>query len=152
MVTEIPYKVNKSNLMESIADKVKEKKIDGITHLRDESDRNGMKIVIELRRDANPQVVLNQLYKHTQLQENISIILLALVNNEPKVLTLREMLDCYIDFRKEVIRKRTEYDLKKAKERAHILEGLKIATDYIDERSEERRVGKECRSRWSPYH
>ncbi len=133
IVTEIPYKVNKSNLMETIADRVKDKRVEGITHLRDESDRNGMKIVMELRRDANPQVVLNQLYKHTQLQDNISIILLALVNNEPKVLSLREIIDCYIDFRKEVIRKRTEFDLRKAREREHILEGLKIATDFIDE-------------------
>ncbi|NCB27344.1 MAG: DNA gyrase subunit A, partial [Bacteroidia bacterium] len=134
VVSEIPYMVNKARLIESIANLVRDKRIDGISDLRDESsDRVGMKVIIELKRDANPQVVLNQLYKHSQLQENISIILIALVNNKPCVLNLREILDHYIHFQEEIVTRRTQYDLKKARERAHILEGLKIAVENIDE-------------------
>ena len=135
VVTELPYMVNKARLIENIADLHKEKRVDGITDLRDESDRDGMRIVIELRRDANPQVVLNQLYQFTQMQETFSVINLALVHNQsqPKVLTLREMLDEYIQFQYQVVERRTRYDLRKAQERAHILEGLKIACENIDE-------------------
>lgn len=133
VATEIPYVVNKARLIESIADLVKEKRIEGISDLRDESDREGMRIVIEIKRDANPQVVLNQLFKHTQMQTTFAVILLALVDNKPKILSLREILDQYVAFQKEVIRRRTVYDLKKAKARAHILEGLRIALDNIDE-------------------
>lgn len=135
IVTEIPYQVNKARLIESIADQVKEKRIDGISGLRDESDRNGMRIVIELKRDANPQVVLNRLFAATQMQITYAIVLLALVNNQtqPKILTLREILDEYIVFQKDVITRRTIFDLKKAQERAHLLEGLRIAVDNIDE-------------------
>lgn len=132
-VGEIPYMVNKARLVESIAELVHEKRIEGISDLRDESDRDGMRVVIELKRDANPQVVLNQLYQYTQMEETVSINLLALVNNQPKILSLREMLDHYIHFQQRVVRRRTEYDLKKASERAHILEGLQIAADNIDE-------------------
>ena len=135
IVNELPYQVNKARLIESIADQVKDKKIDGITGLRDESDRNGMRMVIELRRDANPGVVLNRLYASTQLQITFSIVLLALVNDQrqPKLLSLKEMLEEYITHQKEVITRRTEYDRRKALERAHILEGLMIAVDNIDE-------------------
>ena len=135
VVTELPYMVNKARLIENIADLHKEKRVDGITDLRDESDRDGMRIVIELRRDANPQVVLNQLYQFTQMQETFSVINLALVHNQsqPKVLTLREMLDEYIQFQYQVVERRTRYDLRKAQERSHILEGLKIACENIDE-------------------
>ncbi len=133
VVTEIPYMVNKARLIESIADLVKEKRIEGISDLRDESDRSGLRIVIELKREANPQIVLNQLFSYTQLQDTVGVIMLALVNGQPKVLTLKEMLQCYIDFQREVIVRRTRFDLNKAKERAHILEGLKIAQDNIDE-------------------
>lgn len=133
IVTEIPYMVNKARLIEKIADLVKEKKIDGITELRDESDRNGMRIVIELRRDVNPNVILNHLYKHTQLQDTFGVIMLALVNNEPKVLNLLQMLNLYLDHQKDVITRRTKYDLNKAEERAHILQGLLKALDHIDE-------------------
>lgn len=133
VVTEIPYMVNKARLIERIADLVKEKKIDQISNIRDESSRKGMKIVIELKRDANVQIVLNQLYSYTQLQETVGVIMLALVNREPKTLTLQQMLEEYIKFQEEVITRRTIYDLKKAKERAHILEGLLTALDYIDE-------------------
>ncbi|AQR92756.1 DNA gyrase subunit A [Clostridium saccharoperbutylacetonicum] len=133
VVTEIPYIVNKAKLIENIADLVKDKKITGISDLRDESDREGMRIVIELKRDANPNVVLNLLYKHTKLQDTFGIIMLALVNNEPKVLNLKEILRNYIDFQKEVITRRTIFELNKAEARAHILEGLKIALDNIDE-------------------
>ncbi|WP_459479766.1 DNA gyrase subunit A [Clostridium saccharoperbutylacetonicum] len=133
VVTEIPYIVNKARLIENIADLVKDKKITGISDLRDESDREGMRIVIELKRDANPNVVLNLLYKHTKLQDTFGIIMLALVNNEPKVLNLKEILRNYIDFQKEVITRRTIFELNKAEARAHILEGLKIALDNIDE-------------------
>lgn len=133
VVTELPYMVNKARLIESIADHVKNKRIEGISDLRDESDRNGMHFVIELKRDANPQVVLNRLYSYTQMQETVGVIMLALVDGQPKILTLKECLSHYIHFQSEVIRRRTEFDLKKAKEREHILEGLKIALDFIDE-------------------
>ncbi|MBO4390138.1 MAG: DNA gyrase subunit A [Lachnospiraceae bacterium] len=133
IVTEIPFMVNKARLIEKIAELVKDKKIDGITDLRDESDREGMRIVIELRRDVNANVVLNQLMKHTQLQDTFGVIMLALVNNEPKVLNLLEMLKYYITHQEDVVRRRTIYELNKAKERAHILEGLLIALDHIDE-------------------
>lgn len=133
IVTEIPYMVNKARLIEKIADLVKEKKIDQISYIRDESNRKGMKIVIELKRDANAQIVLNQLYSYTQLQDTVGVIMLALVNREPKTLTLRQMLEEYIKFQEEIITRRTIFDLRKAKERAHILEGLLIALDDIDE-------------------
>lgn len=133
VVTEIPYMVNKARLIESIADLHKEKKIEGLSALRDESGRDGMKIVLELKREANAQVVLNRLYAMTQMQTTFGIILLALVRGEPKVLTLRQILDEYIDHQKKVIWRRTEYDLKKAEERAHILRGLHIAVNNIDE-------------------
>ncbi|MEG2857787.1 MAG: DNA topoisomerase (ATP-hydrolyzing), partial [Clostridia bacterium] len=132
-VTELPYVVNKARLVESIADLVKDKRIEGISDLRDESDRTGMRMVIELKKDANPQVILNQLYKHTQMQTTFAIILLALVDNKPKTLSLREILDHYITFQQDVLRRRTIFDLKKAQARAHILEGLRIALDHIDE-------------------
>ena len=133
IVTEIPYQVNKARLIESIADLVKDKKIVGISDLRDESDRDGMRIVIELKRDANPNVVLNLLFKHTKMQDTFGIIMLALVNNEPKVLNIKDILNHYIQFQKEVITRRTIFELNKAEARAHILEGLRIALDNIDE-------------------
>lgn len=133
VVTELPYLVNKARLIEKIAELVKDKKIDGITELRDESDRSGMRICIELRRDVNPNVMLNQLYKHTQLQDTFGVIMLALVDNEPKVLTLPEMLNVYLRHQEDVVTRRTKYDLNKAEERAHILQGLLIALDHIDE-------------------
>ncbi len=133
IITELPYLVNKAKLIEKIAELHKEKKIDGITDLRDESDREGMRIVIELRRDVNANVVLNLLYKHTQLQDTFGIIMLALVNNEPKVMNLLEMLVYYIRHQEEVVTRRTKYDLNKAEERDHILQGLLIALDHIDE-------------------
>ncbi|MCH5138957.1 DNA gyrase subunit A, partial [Clostridiaceae bacterium UIB06] len=133
IVTEIPYQVNKARLIENMADLVKDKKIEGISDIRDESDREGMRIVIELKRDANPNIVLNQLYKHTKMQDTFGIIMLALVNNEPQVLNLKEVLVHYLDFQKEIIRRRTIFDLDKALARAHILEGLKIALDHIDQ-------------------
>ncbi|KJS18153.1 MAG: DNA gyrase subunit A [Peptococcaceae bacterium BRH_c4b] len=133
IVTELPYAVNKARLIEKIADLVKDKKIDGITDLRDESDRRGMRVVIELRRDAKPQVILNQLYKHTQMQETFGVNMLALVNGEPRTLTLREVLYFYLDHQKEVIVRRTRFELNKAEARAHIVEGLLIALDHIDE-------------------
>ena len=133
IVTELPYMVNKARLIEKIAELVRDKKIDGITDLRDESDRQGMRICIELRRDVNPNVVLNLLYKHTQLQDTFGVIMLALVNNQPKVLNLLDMLNYYLMHQKEVVTRRTKYDLNKAEERAHILEGLLKALDYIDE-------------------
>lgn len=132
VVTEIPYQVNKSRLIESIAHLVNEKSIDGITDLRDESDRNGMHIVIELRRDANSNVILNQLYKHTQMQASFGIINLALVNGRPQILNLKQMLDYYIAHQKEILIKKSRFELNKAKDRAHILEGLKIALGSID--------------------
>ena len=133
IVTELPYLVNKARLIEKIAELHKEKKIDGITDIRDESDREGMRIVVELRRDVNPSVVLNLLYKHTQLQDTFGVINLALVNNQPKVLNLYELLNYYLIHQKEVITRRTQYRLNKAEERAHILQGLIIALDNIDE-------------------
>ena len=133
VVTEIPYMVNKARLIESIADLVKEKRVEGISDLRDESDREGLRIVIELKRDANAQVVLNQLYTYTQLQDTCGVIMLALVNGVPKILSLKEVLQNYIDFQREVIIRRTKFELKKLREREHILEGLKIAQDNIDE-------------------
>lgn len=133
IVTEIPYMVNKARLIESIANLVKEKKIEQISDITDESNRNGMRIVIDLKRDANAKVVLNQLYSFTQMQETVGIIQLALVNGEPKILTLKEILENYIKFQEEIIRRRTEFNLKKAKARQHILEGLKIAIDNMDE-------------------
>ena len=133
VVTELPYLVNKARLIEKIAELVKEKRVDGITDLRDESDRQGMHIVIELRRDVNANVILNQLLKHTQLQDTFGVIMLALVNNEPKVLNLLEMLNYYLKHQEDVVTRRTRYDLNKAEERAHILQGLLIALDHIDE-------------------
>lgn len=133
IVTELPYMVNKARLIEKIADLVKDKKIDGITYIGDESNREGMRINIELRRDVNANVILNQLLKHTQLQDTFGVIMLALVNNEPKVLNLHQMLDYYLKHQEEVVRRRTQYDLNKAEERAHILQGLLIALDNIDE-------------------
>lgn len=133
IVTELPYMVNKANLILKIAELVKLKKIDGITDLRDESDRDGMRIVIELRRDANANVIMNQLYKHTQMQDTFGIIMLALVNNEPKIMNVLEMLNHYLAHQEEVVTRRTKYDLNKAEERDHILQGLLIALDNIDE-------------------
>ena len=133
IVTELPYMVNKARLIEKIAELVKEKKVDGITYIGDESNREGMRINIELRRDVNANVILNQLLKHTQLQDTFGVIMLALVNNEPKVMNLHQMLDCYIGHQEDVVRRRTQYDLNKAEERAHILQGLLIALDHIDE-------------------
>ena len=133
VVTELPYMVNKARLIEKIADLVRDKKVDGITDLRDESNREGMRICIELRRDVNPNVILNQLYKHTQLQDTFGVIMLALVNNEPKVLNLNEMLGFYLKHQEEVVTRRTKYELNKAQERAHILQGLLVALDHIDE-------------------
>ena len=133
IVTELPYLVNKANLIQKIAELVKLKKIDGITDLRDESDREGMRIVIELRRDANANVIMNQLYKHTQMQDTFGVIMLALVNNEPKIMNLLDMLIHYIRHQEEVVTRRTKYDLNKAEERDHILQGLLIALDNIDE-------------------
>ena len=132
VVTELPYMVNKARLIQKIAELVKEKKMDGISDLRDESSREGMRIVIELKKDANANIILNQLYKHTQMQDTFGVIMLALVNNEPKVLNLLEMLNYYIKHQEEVVTRRTKYDLNKAEERAHILEGLLIALDNID--------------------
>lgn len=132
IVYELPYQVNKARLVQSIAELVREKRIDGITDLRDESDRNGMRMVIELRRDVNPNVVLNNLYKHTAMQSNFGINMLALVNNQPQILSLKETLYHYLEHQKSVIRRRTEYELRKAEARAHILEGLRIALDHLD--------------------
>ena len=133
IVTELPYMVNKAKLIEKIAELHRDKKIDGITALRDESSREGMRVVIELRRDVNANIILNQLYKHTQLQDTFGVIMLALVNNEPKVLNLLDMLKCYIKHQEDVVTRRTKYDLQKAEERDHILQGLLIALDNIDE-------------------
>ena len=132
VVTELPYMVNKARLIEKIADLVKEKKIDGITYIGDESSREGMRINIELRKDVSPTVILNQLYKHTQLQDTFGVIMLALVNNEPRILNLLDMLKYYLIHQEDVVTRRTRYDLNKAKERAHILKGLLIALDHID--------------------
>lgn len=133
IVTELPYQVNKARLIENIADLVKDKRINGISDLRDESDREGMRIVIELKRDANPSVVLNLLYKHTKMQDTFGVTMLALVDNEPQILNLKQVLSHYINFQKEVITRRTVFELNKAEARAHILEGLRIALDNIDE-------------------
>ena len=133
IVTELPYQVNKARLIENIAQLVQDKVIDGITDLRDESDRKGMRVVIELRHDVVPDVILNQLYKHTKMQDSFGIIMLALVKNQPMVLNLKQILEYYLEHQKEVIVRRTRYELGKAKERAHILEGLKIALDHLDE-------------------
>ncbi len=133
VITEIPYMVNKARLIESIAGLVKEKRITDISDLRDESDRDGMRIVVELKRDANAQVVLNQLYNYTQLQDTVGVIMLALHDGQPKVMTLKEILTHYIDFQEEVITRRTRYDLRKAKDREHILEGMKLVVDHTDE-------------------
>ena len=132
VVTEIPYQVNKARLVERIAELVKEKKLEGISDLRDESNRNGMRIVIELKRDANANIVLNNLYKHSQMEDTFSIIMLALVNGVPKVLNLKEMLYYYVEHQKDVVTRRTKFELNKAEARAHILEGLRIALDNID--------------------
>ena len=133
IVTEIPYQVNKARLIEKIADLVKDKRIEGISEIRDESNRKGMRIVIELKKDANANIILNRLYKHTQMQETISMIMLAIVNGRPRILNLREILDEYLKHQKEVVTRRTIYDKKKAEARAHILEGYRIALDNIDE-------------------
>jgi DNA gyrase subunit A len=133
LVTELPYLVNKARLIEKTAELIKEKKLDGITALRDESDRTGMRIVIELRRDVNPQVMLNQLYKRTQLMDNFGVIMLALVDGVPKILNLKEMLYYYLEHQKDIVVRRTRYELRKAEDRLHIVEGLKIAIDHIDE-------------------
>lgn len=132
IVTELPYQVNKARLIEKIADLVRDKQIEGITDLRDESDRNGMSIVIELRKDVNAEIILNQLYKHTSLQETFGVIMLALVEGQPKILNLKEVLHCYIRHQEDVITRRTRYELNKAQARAHILEGLNIALDHLD--------------------
>ncbi|MEE1076324.1 MAG: DNA gyrase subunit A [Acutalibacteraceae bacterium] len=133
IVTELPYQVNKARLVESIAELAKDKKIEGITNIEDHSDRNGMHIEIDIRRDVSPEIVLNKLYTFSQMQVTFGVIMLAIVNGEPKILTLKQILQHYIDFQVDVIRRRTIFDLKKAEERAHILEGLKIALDFIDE-------------------
>ena len=133
VVTELPYNVNKARLIEKIAELHKDKKIDGITDLRDETSREGMRIVVELRRDVNPSVVLNLLFKHTQLQDTFVVINLALVNGEPKVLNLYDLLNYYLIHQKDVVTRRTKFDLDKAEARAHIVEGLIIAQDNIDE-------------------
>ena len=133
IVTEIPYQVNKARLIEKMAEMVKEKRLEGISEIRDESNRKGMRIVIELKKDANAHIILNRLYKHTQMQETISIIMLAIVNGKPRILNLREILDEYLKHQKEVVTRRTIYDKKKAEARAHILEGYRIALDNIDE-------------------
>jgi len=132
IITELPYQVNKARLIEKIAELVKEKKVEGITEIRDESDREGMRIVIEVKRDENAEVLLNQLYKQTQLQNSFGIIMLAIVHNRPRVLSLRQMMDCFVEHRCEVVTRRTNFELKKALARAHILEGLKIALDWLD--------------------
>ena len=133
IVTELPYKVNKARLIENIANLVKDKRLEGISNIEDHSDRNGMHIEIDVKRDASAQIVLNQLFSYTQLQVTFGAIMLAIVDGQPKILTLKDMLRCYIDFQEEVIHRRTQYNLKKAMDRAHILEGLKIAIDFIDE-------------------
>lgn len=133
VVTEIPYQVNKAKLIESIAHLVQDKTLEGITDLRDESDRKGMRIVIELRSDVVPEIMLNKLYKHTQLQDSFGIIMLALVNNHPRILNLKQILEYYLEHQKDVVTRKCRYELKKARERAHILEGLKIALDHLDE-------------------
>ncbi|MDD5747416.1 MAG: DNA gyrase subunit A, partial [Candidatus Omnitrophica bacterium] len=132
IITEIPYQVNKTNVIESIVGLVQDKRVEGISDIRDESDKDGMRIVVELKRDANAQVVLNQLYKHTQLETTFGIIFLALVDNRPRVLTLKQILHYFIEHRKDIVVRRTKFELRKAQERAHILEGLKICLDNLD--------------------
>src|SRR6185503_7524532 len=132
VITEIPYQVNKATLIGDIAALVRDKKLEGISDIRDESDRDGMRIVIELKRGELPDVVLNNLYKHTKLQMGYGITLLAIVAGRPRVLGLLEIIDLFIEFRREVVRRRTEFELRKAEARAHILEGLKIALDHLD--------------------
>src|SRR5438876_7694455 len=156
VVTEIPYQVNKARLIEKIAELVNEKRLEGIGDIRDESDRQGMRIVIELKRGEQGLVILNNLYKMTPMQTTFGVINLAIVNGQPKVLSLLELLRSFIEHRVDVVRRRTQYDLRQAEARAHLLEGLKKALDHIDaiikliraakNRSEERRVGKECRT------
>ena len=133
IITEIPYQVNKSKILERIAELVKEKKLEGISDLRDESDREGMRVVIELKRDANETVVINNLFKHTQLEETFGVIFLAIVNNQPKILNIKDMLSLFVDFRKEIVIKRTIFELKKAEARLHILEAFRIVAQNIDE-------------------
>src|SRR5439155_21487229 len=133
VVTEIPFQVNKTSLLEKIADLVREGKLAGISDLRDESDRDGMRIVIELKKDANPKVVLNQLFVHSPLQTTFGAIMLALVDHRPQVLTLKQLIEQYVRHRQEVVRRRTAFDLAEAEKRAHFLEGLKIALDHLDE-------------------
>src|SRR6185295_7623342 len=132
VITEIPFQVNKAKLIERIAELVNEKKLEGVSDLRDESDRTGMRIVVELKRDAVPQVVLNKLYKLTPMQTSFGVINLSIVNGQPRVLNLKQMLECFVEFRREVVRRRTEYELRKAKARAHVLEGLTKAIDALD--------------------
>ena len=133
MVTEIPYQVNKTRLIESIVGQVNDKKIEGIADIRDESHRDGMRLVLELKKEAVPDVVLSQLFKHTPMQETFGVIMLALVKGVPKVLTIREMVEHYLEHRHEVVLRRTEFELREARDRMHILEGLQIAVDNIDE-------------------
>jgi len=133
LIHELPYQVNKAKLIEKIAELVRDKKVEGITNLRDESDRRGMRVVIEIRKDSNANVVLNNLYKQTAMQSSFGINMLSLVNGQPKVMGLKEMLHYYLEHQKVIIRRRTEFDLRKAEDRAHILEGLRIALDHIDE-------------------
>src|SRR5436309_4503109 len=133
IVTEIPYQVNKAKLIERMAELVRDKVIEGISDLRDESDREGMRIVIELKRGEVPEVILNNLYKHTPLQSTFGIIMLAIVGGRPKVLTLLELVESFVEFRRDVVRRRTEFELRKAEARYHILEGLKIALDHLDQ-------------------
>ncbi len=132
-MTELPYQVNKANLIEKISELVKEKKIEGISDLRDESDREGIRIVLDLKRDEASAIILNQLYKHTQMESTFGIIMLAIDNGQPRVFNLKEVLQSFVEFRKQVVVRRTTFDLAKARERAHILEGLIIALDRIDE-------------------
>ena len=132
VITEIPYQLNKARLIEKIAELVHEKRLDGISEIRDESNREGIRVVIELKRDAVPQVVLNKLYKLTPLQMSFGIINIAIVDGQPKVLNLKQILEAFVEFRKEVVRRRTEFELRKAKARAHILEGLNKAIDALD--------------------
>jgi DNA gyrase subunit A len=132
VVSAIPYQINKARLIDRIAELVREKTIEGIADIRDESDRDGMRVVIDLKRGEVSEVILNNLYKHTQLQSSFGIIMLAIVGGRPKVLPIVDLLDSFIDFRREVVRRRTEYELRKAEARRHILEGLKIALDHLD--------------------
>src|SRR5688572_4098291 len=159
IVTEIPYQVNKARLIEKIAELVKEKKLEGISELRDESDKDGMRIYIEIKRGDSAEVVLNNLYLQTQMESVFGVNMVALVDGRPQLLNLKQILEAFVRHRREVVTRRTIFELRKARARAHVLEGLTVALANIDEmiellktRSEERRVGKECRSRWSPHH